>query len=242
MIAVATTVAGWAVEREVYLMIASMRFNNMRFIASCLFVVAVLGISTPLSAAPLLSLSSAASLNDLTVGQTVRINVDLSGLDPGDELIYLAATIEFDPAMLGTPLAIQAGAVVPNPLSPAFVTASSAGLADGNYISLSPTENVTNNGVFYSFDVKVQQAGAGALRFQFVDSEGFNAGNPLPKVVPGGGLAFRTGTTGNVVPEPTGVWIWGTLVLMFVGTLPARRRFLRSAEVGALRSARGSRG
>src|SRR5262245_23740573 len=77
---------------------------------------------------PFLSLSAdAPDLNSLTLGQSFNVRVSLGGLNTGDSLDYLAATVTFDGNVLGTPT-ITVGPIVPD--STGFVSSALSGLAD----------------------------------------------------------------------------------------------------------------
>ena len=85
-------------------------------------------------AEPLLSLSSSsADLSNLMPGQVATIQVELTGLGPGDQLDFLAATLVFDADLLGTP-SVTPGPIIPD--ATGFVQGESPGLADGLYDTL----------------------------------------------------------------------------------------------------------
>jgi hypothetical protein len=152
-------------------------------------------------AGPMLALSSdAPDLNHLAVGQSFNVQVSLSGLNPGDTLDFLAATVLFEATVLGTPT-LAIGPIVPDPTG--FAPSALPGLADASYDDLFAASGspITANGLFYSFGVTVQSAGQGTISFDFVDSSGSDAsGAPLPVVNAGGPLTFATATA---VPEPS---------------------------------------
>jgi len=163
----------------------------------------------------------------------VTIRVELSGLAAGDELESLAATVEFDGARLGAPVAITPGPIPPNPLNDPldFVTASSYGLADGNFLTSGSTSayRVTGNGVFYTFTLSAQTAGAGQIQFDFVDALQHNSANPSQPIdtglLAGPALPFTV-----EIPEPT------TLALFMTGAffLALRRRSAPRAQARSL--------
>jgi hypothetical protein len=165
-------------------------------------------------AAPIVFFSSPDDLSDIQIGQIVTIRVELSGLPAGDELESLAATVQFDGAKLGAPVAITPGPILPNPLNDPldFVTASGYGLADGNFLTSGSTSayRVTGNGVFYTFTLSAQTAGAGQIEFDFVDALQHNSANPGQPIDPG--LLADSALPFTVeIPEPT------TLALIMMG-------------------------
>ncbi len=134
----------------------------MRRCFAALAMTALLSCAVPAARAGIvLSLSSETpDLSHLTVGQTVRFDVQLSGLNPGDQLDYLAGTVDFDSNLLGTPTQVAAGAIVPDPTG--FVGTPFIGVADAFYdaVFFSVTNTpISSNGTFYTFDVKTQGPG-----------------------------------------------------------------------------------
>src|SRR4051794_6981352 len=95
--------------------------------------------------------------NQLSIGQTVRFDVVLSGLAPGDALDYLAGTVTYEGPLLGTASNVTLGGIVPDPSG--FVGVGFDGVADAFYdaVFFSATGTpITSNGVFYSFEVVAQ--------------------------------------------------------------------------------------
>lgn len=149
------------------------------------------------SAGVILSLSSSTNFDALAPGSTATIDVVLSGLNPGDELDFLAATVSFDTGILGSPT-ISPGAIIPDDAG--FLSFASPGIADANYDNLFVflLPKITSNGIFFSFDVTPINYGRGTFTFDFVDSIGFDGSfNALPIVVAGPDVPFAS------VPEPT---------------------------------------
>jgi hypothetical protein len=105
----------------------------------------------------ILSLSSPTpDLTHLQVGQAVTFNVNLSGLNSGDALAYLAGTVVFDATLLGTPTSVPAGAIVPD--ASGFLGTGFSGAADAFYDAIffsSTNARITTNGTFFAFDVTV---------------------------------------------------------------------------------------
>ena len=147
--------------------------------------------------------SSTADLSALMAGQSVTFDVNLSGLDVagGQTLGSLGGTVSFDGTLLGQPLSISPGAVVPDPSG--FLTAVNPGLADASYYFGFSNSNslITSNGTFYSFTVVVQPSvtGSGILSLDFVAASDANS-NPINDIAPGTDLPFSVGAA--AVPEP----------------------------------------
>jgi hypothetical protein len=138
-----------------------------------LFVLSMLlvhGLISNSQAAIVLSLTSTGDLTNVTVGQTVRVDVQLTGLAPAESLDFLAASVSFDSTVLGTPV-VNPGVIVPDPTAPAFVGLGLPGLADASYDSIFSVagEFIVNNGVFFSFDVAPLAPGSTELSITFAD-------------------------------------------------------------------------
>lgn len=180
-------------------------------------------------AGPILVLSSSSDLSVLTVGDTVTVDIELSGLSSGDTLEFLAATSDFNPALFGTP-AITPGPVIPD-LS-GFLAFGNPGTADASYDSLFAVSGapIASNGTFFSFDVTAQAAGSGAIEFSFVDSIGFDAaGNFLDPAAAGSGLQFSVSSPATPIPEPTSL----TLLAMGAIGVPVLARRRRRTQLGS---------
>jgi hypothetical protein len=174
--------------------------------------------------------SSHADLSALMAGQSVTFDVNLSGLDVtgGQTLGSLGGTVAFDDTLLGQPLSISPGAVVPD--RSGFLTAPvpASGMADASYVSLFSTSGdlITVNGTFFSFTLVVQPGvtGSGVLSLNpsnrgFVAA--FDANNNPVAIAPGADLFFSVGAA--AVPEPH------TLVMAVIALaiIPARVGFAR---------------
>lgn len=187
-------------------------------------------VSTPL----FLHLSSPNDLMHLTPGDTAVIDVSLAGLTPGGQLVSLTGSVLFPDSLLGTPLSISPGAIVPDATD--FLDAPLAGQADGAFLVIpgsDPSHNVSQNGGFYSFTVQAQAAGSGtfALNPLALLAEQYDPQNPLlpllREVLAGEALPFTIsasggpgGGTGTVIPAPP------ALGLAFLGLILLRRRRL----------------
>jgi hypothetical protein len=202
---------------------------------------APLAVPTPGQAEISLSLSSPDDVNHLTVGQTVTINVDLSGVtDSTKNLSYLAATVQFDSTLLGSPSTAMAGAIVPDANN--FVpTSGLSNEADGFYDAvfntppLPPSAPISTNGTFYSFTVTTLKPGDGTISFvpgasayTFADDPTQTVQfNPLTS-----SLNFHIEGPAVAVPEP------GSHILLLsgaltVGAVLARRRLGRGPRTGS---------
>lgn len=184
-----------------------------------------------------MDLSSPDNLANLTVGQTFTINVSLGALAPGERLQSLTGAVEFPAAMLGTPQLIAAGAIVPNPLADPldFQSVNAPGQADAIFVTFSPnaSEQITANGVFYSFTLKALAVGSGQISLNGLGliGEQFVPGDVpvsiLRPIQPGAPLSFTISSSGgpgpNPVPLPAAAW--GGLAL--IGGFVAQRWWLR---------------
>jgi hypothetical protein len=186
--------------------------------------------------------SSHADLSALVAGQSVTFDVNLSGLDVvnGQTLGALEGTVAFDGSLLGQPLTISPGAIVPD--SSGFVTAPSSGVADGSYVSLFSNSGalITENGTFFTFSVVVQPnvSGSGILSLDpsnggFVSA--FDADNNPVTVTPGADLPFTVVGSG-LVPEPDSLGLAAVALGIVSATLGlarscTRRRLCSGAAV-----------
>ena len=101
--------------------------KNLKIMLLTLAVVFSVSVRN-VTAGPILSLATSDDLANLAPGQTITIDAVLSGLNPGDELEFLAATAIYDDLVLGTPT-ITAGSIVPEVGD--FTATELPGLADG---------------------------------------------------------------------------------------------------------------
>jgi hypothetical protein len=179
-----------------------------------------------------LSLSSPTNLNNLKVNDPFTVEVSLSGLDPGQELIALPSNVSFSADLLGEPT-ITAGPIVPDPLSPFFLADGIPGHVDGSFLMLPPYlpddsgHRITTNGRFYSFNVTARAVGQGEISFDLPTYFGdlFDPDNPnsplLLTIETGPSLQFNISNSDvAVVPLPPVVFAGGLLL----GLMSARRR------------------
>jgi hypothetical protein len=163
------------------------------------------------------------------VGQPATFRVELSGLDvaSGEFLDFLAATVDLQFSLLGSPTAPTPGSIVPDPTG--FLSASFPGTADALYDQLFATtgDPVTTNGVFFEFVVTPLVPGSGAMHFSFVD------GTP-GMVSPGADLQYTVVAPQSVIPEPASLCVWGFLAV--AGFTVFLRTYRRTADVSGNQS------
>lgn len=147
----------------------------------------------------------------MPVNTPVTFQVQLAGLQPGQELDALAATIGYNPALLGPP-SITGGGILPATLDdPAdFGISPAAGQADASFLTFGEltANHITANGTFFSFTANVLSPGSGNLAFTWTDATLFNAGDPLSPIPAKPAAGTALGFSAVPVPEP------GTLVLL----------------------------
>jgi hypothetical protein len=163
----------------------------------------------PCAASFLVSLSSSTpNLGALTIGQTVAVDVVLSGLNPGDTVDFLGATVNYDGTLLG-PSTVTPGAIIPDVGGFSSSPPGTAGLANGQYddLNLSPPPDffppISTNGILFSFTTQATAAGTGAFSFDpnspaFIASD--SNGDPLTGSA-GSPLGFTVAS-----PEPS-AWL-----------------------------------
>jgi hypothetical protein len=198
--------------------------------ARILFLLAALfaaPASTAFAGAITLKLSSTDDLLNLTTGQVVTIDVNLVGLDPlnGDYLELLTADVLLPAGIFGIPTVPVAGDIISaadaaNPF--AFNSQSYTDLASVGFFGLDPIES---NGVFFSFQATVIQAGTGLIEIDNAITPPQVSGNlyDIDTVFVGAGLeVVATGAALAAVPEPTTFAVW--TLLASAGIALRRRR------------------
>lgn len=165
-------------------------------------VAATLGAAAAaVSAQTALQLSSPSDLGNLTVGDTVRIDVSLAGLPGPAQLELLAAAVDFNPAVFGTPTSVSPGQIVPDPNS--FEGFADVGSVTGLFESFDggSAGRIGDDGRFFSFNLTVAGAGSGLISLDVADALRFDPDNPLEPtevdLLLGPGLSF------TAVPEPS---------------------------------------
>jgi hypothetical protein len=188
----------------------------------------------PCAASFMLSLSSPTpSLGALTIGQTVTVDVVLSG-SPGDTVPFLGTTVNYDGALLG-PSTVTPGAIIPYvqgfSSSPPGPAVSAVGQYDDTnllYDCLNPSSGpqyfppislpISGNGVLFSFTTQATAAGTGT--FSFADTVASDNQGNLLSVSAGLPLGFTVAS-----PEPS-AWLLAVLggATAFVFSWAPRRR------------------
>ena len=131
--------------------------------------------------------------------------MQLTGLEPGQELDSLFASVAYNPAILGPP-SIVGGGILPTILDDPndFVISPAAGQADSSFLTFGTLSDnhIAGNGTFFSFTADVLSPGSGSLSFTWTDATLFNTADPLhpiaSKPTAGAPLSF----TAVPVPEP----------------------------------------
>jgi hypothetical protein len=181
-------------------------------VAGAFFFVTCLLAARDCRADFMVSLSSTTpGLSNLSVGQTVSFDVNVSGLKAGDTMDFIGVTVNFDGALFKMG-AVQQGTIIPDArgfssgVSPAFVSAFVTGQYDDLNLAPPPTfyPPITTNGTLFSFSLKTQQAGQGIVAFastspSFIAND--STGHPL-RGAAGPGLSFDIQPSSAVVPEP----------------------------------------
>ncbi len=190
-------------------------------------------------AGPMVTISApVADLSRIQVGDTVRFDVILSGLNPGDRLEFLGVSVRFPEAVFGAPENVISG-LTPDgiiPQSEGFTGLRLSGEAVGIFDS-QPTlptpsgldyEPITANGLFFSFTVKALAEGTGVVSLGGnMSSTGFDAtGASLNSVVGRNQLAFTVSAAGvgsRALPEPSSAVLLGIGALVAWACVPRRR-------------------
>lgn len=209
---------------------------SFRGLASAMLLLAagvlpLLGVADRATAAPVLSLSSATNLNTLQVGDMFTVDVSLSGLSGGTSLTLLAGTAQYTGTALSAPT-ITVGAIVPGgAANPDMSTTPGLNVADGAFqtFSANVADQVSTNGVFFSFQLTALQTGSGSIALTFFDAldalgdpVGITAGPALNfNVSPIGG-----GGGGGAAPLPAG--LLAALVCLPTAVVAKRRIGSRS--------------
>jgi hypothetical protein len=117
-----------------------------------------------------ISLAPSADVSRLRVDQVFTLDVMVSGLQVGTELMFLGATLTFDAATLGTPVIVARGPIVPaSSGSDVFLTTVEAGLVDVSFRSFEvpPGQGIATDGRFFRATLRPTEAGVGAFALTF---------------------------------------------------------------------------
>ena len=174
----------------------------------------------------MVSLSSSPSGNPviLSAGQTLTIDVLVSGIDPMDPLDSLGVTTLFDSVSLGAPVSSSFGLIVFNPGS-GFLTVGS-GNVTGLYDIFIPSGGVdppiSVNGMFYQFTLTAQSVATTVDSvISIFNAEYFTtSGGPFTADI-GADISVRVLGSSSVVPEPSS---WLVMSVLGIGLAFARKR------------------
>lgn len=177
-----------------------------------------------------LSLSSNANLNQIQVGDTVTIDVNLTGLAVGQQLNWAAARVVYPGSLLqsGT---ILPGASLPLPLGDPldFLTLTDDGVSEATFMTFGtdPSSLIQSDGAIFSFEVTAKSLGSGSFQFEptFVFVEELIEGvgpTPLNSAI-GGPLSFA------IIPEPCGSGLMLSGAAGFAWLLKCSRRARRKS-------------
>lgn len=194
----------------------------------CTTLLLLLGLATPSQADLLLTLASnPADLSALSVGQTIEIQVSLSGLgDSGNptQLSSLTADVSFPVGIFGSPLSVTEGGIVPSPTQ-TFTAVSTSGTAGGIFDNIflpSPGPVIDSNGLFFTFQVTALAAGSGVFSLAPPPGAFDELGGEIV-VISGSDLPFTVVGGGGGIPEPSSVLLFA-LGLCGVGYQVRRRQ------------------
>ena len=187
----------------------------LRLALSGLVLISIACGSTQAALMLTLSAQPGPDLQALQPGQTVTFEINLSGVEAGDQIGFLDALVSFPTTVFGSASNVQPGPIVPD--ATGFL---GEGLppdrVSGTYSFFDATSAtpITQNGVFYRFDVTVTGQGSGQVAFDRAAAINTNTTNPMQ-------LMLNTGPGLNVrsVPEPSSLLLGGVVA----GLLAASR-------------------
>jgi hypothetical protein len=192
-----------------------------RWIHTFALVVSLLLIPKCTTAGVVISIQAQGTvdLQNLVVGQVFSVDVILSGLQPAEELNYLAASITFDSTLLGDATYVVAGSIVPD--LHGFAGFGTSGLADGNYDVLSSLSGarISSIGTLYSFSITAQQVGSDFIDIDLFSLAARDRNDLVVTVDSGAALHYRI--SGGAVPEPAS---WLVFSAIGLAIMQSRRR------------------
>lgn len=117
-----------------------------------------------------ISLAPSTDVSRLRVDQTLTLDVMVSGLQGGTELMFLGVTLTFDATSLGAPASVDRGPIVPASAgSDVFLTTVDVGLVDASFRSFEAAagQRITTDGRFARVTLRPTEAGAGVFAVTF---------------------------------------------------------------------------
>jgi hypothetical protein len=207
----------------------------MRCIARVAFTCLALAVAQPSRADFVVSMSTSDNLATLQVGQTVTIDIVLSGdVSSSNPLDSLGVTVSDSSILFNTP-SITAGSIVPD-LS-GFFTGPSTGVADATYDDLFANSGtpITANGLFFSAQFTAASVGTGTFTFTNLSGfQGFNSVNVINGTPDG--LAYTI--TEQATPAPSSFLLagLGVALLALYAASHALRPFPRPGPAGCRRT------
>ncbi|WP_182866131.1 hypothetical protein [Stieleria mannarensis] len=178
--------------------------------------------STTLSAGTItLSLDAGGTdLSTLKVGDTVSINVNLSGLMTGQSLSALGGTVEMTPELSVDTFSLAPGILFasgPDPFE--LFLDTPGGNVDAEFFQVFG-DPIATDGQFFTFDITAVSTGSGQITFEdfspFASDTNFNFVDVATNT-----LDYTVSQAGNVVPEPASLFCFVGIALL---GLPRRQR------------------
>lgn len=186
----------------------------MRKVALFAVSLLILGfLVSPTMADPTAVLSSPSDLSNLAVGDQFRVDVQLQGLDVGNDFVFVLNTqLSFPGALLDPiPDPLNPSGLTPGPIlvtaaqrtSFNAVSSLTDGTVTGNFSDLSPvpSQAISQNGTYYSFLLRAQAPGSSSIAFTSGSYASTSSGFNLVPLPTGGPLAFTI--NGTAIPEPS---------------------------------------
>lgn len=183
---------------------------NRKMLPRSLSLVASLVLCASAIAQPRLDLSASLPGSEFKVGREVLVDVSLSGLTAGQQLNLLGTTLSFNGTLLGTPVSITRGTIVPATLADPtdFLSSLDSGSADASFATFTTntTQMIATNGLFFRSRIIPVEAGVGTITFAFADArrfDGVTPGGVDAGLVAGTAFNFTVGYANETCPEAT---------------------------------------